>query len=217
MKILKKHLTFNVKLLTFTAHKNTNTMNKRMTSYEYKQKKIAKLEMDLKILSVQYEKEFLKRNELEKQLKELEFKYVSLEGENNRLYQQACETEKELKEAYKTIDKLEGNYKEDPKPGPVIKPCETCKEFKDGYCWLTIPCINYQMFKPKPEPVYIPFTFADADKLVGKAVRDKLSNDIDLITGADNDCVIAGSMLGYARFMDSKTFLDGSICGKLAE
>ena len=66
-------------------------------------------------------------------------------------------------------------------------------------------------YRVKPEPEYIPFTFEDAEFLMGKVVKHKHKHmmlNISTVTDTHVD--------GYSfvRFLDDFTFLDGSPCGK---
>lgn len=62
----------------------------------------------------------------------------------------------------------------------------------------------------------IPFTFEDADFLIGKAVKHKINNEVALIVGiTKNFCVFGGiGNLLFSELLEHCTFLDGSPCGK---
>lgn len=90
-----------------------------------------------------------------------------------------------------------------------------------GTCdWLVIP-LNIQplwnwgdySYRVKKQPEYIPFTFEDAEFLIGKAVKSKATKSVYMIIHCDK----VGTSLcgGYQRLLDDYTFLDGSPCGKL--
>lgn len=74
---------------------------------------------------------------------------------------------------------------------------------------------NYRI---KPEPVYIPFTFDDAEMLIGKAVKEKMHGVFGIVTWVLHDQVEIGTdPVAFSALLEWYTFLDGSPCGKLAE
>ena len=86
------------------------------------------------------------------------------------------------------------------------------KEWKD--------CVNpsylddYE-YRAKPEPEYVPFDFSDAEKLIGKIVRNKHIQEIKMIVGlTDTGIVLSRQWYHFQSVLDDYTFLDGSPCGK---
>lgn len=67
-------------------------------------------------------------------------------------------------------------------------------------------------YRVKPEPEYIPFTFEDAEFLIGKAVKHKKEDYLIVIAWCTNE---ATSLANYKKLLDDYIFLDGSPCGKL--
>lgn len=107
----------------------------------------------------------------DKRIKELERKIVSLDGENNRLYQQACKAEEELLKYTAEPDKKHG--------------CETCKHQNiDGDDLPCAECYHADQFKnplnqwqPKKQPPDPYQVFRDAIK-AGKQIQFKNRYDI---------------------------------------
>ena len=64
-------------------------------------------------------------------------------------------------------------------------------------------------YRVKPE--YIPFTFEDAEFLIGKVVKHKKENYLAVITLCLNEITNMGD---FKELLDDFTFLDGSPCGK---
>ena len=85
-----------------------------------------------------------------------------------------------------------------------------CSEWKKA----TTPAWNWYTtdYRVKPKPEYIPFTFEDAEFLIGKVVKHKTANHLAVITSCFNESTNMG---GYKKLLDYFTFLDGSPCGKL--
>lgn len=67
-------------------------------------------------------------------------------------------------------------------------------------------------YRVKKAPEYVPFTFEDADFLIGKSVRHKTNNWVELITYCDKADT---SICTYKDLLRDYTFIDGSPCGKL--
>lgn len=67
-------------------------------------------------------------------------------------------------------------------------------------------------YRVKTEPEYIPFTFEDAEFLIGKALKHKKENYLAVITRCFNKNTDIGD---YEELLDEYTFIDGSPCGKL--
>lgn len=123
---------------------------------------------------------------LKENIAKLREQIASLEAENNRLYQQACKAEEELLKYKAEPSKVHGSYER------II----ICDE-------------------PKPKPVYVPFTFADAEQLIGKAVKEKTHGVFGIVTWVLHDCVEIGSdTITFSALFDWYTFLDGTPCGK---
>lgn len=69
-------------------------------------------------------------------------------------------------------------------------------------------------YRIKPEPELIPFDFSDAAFLIGKAVKHKTLNYVELIK------FISDKFVGDSSFNDLLkyyTFLDGAACGKIKQ
>lgn len=76
--------------------------------------------------------------------------------------------------------------------------------------------LNYRV---KQEPKLIPYSFEDAETLIGKAVKIKSNSEIMLITGVAKKFIFLASF-GFYKFKDflnECTWLDGSPCGKLID
>ena len=69
-------------------------------------------------------------------------------------------------------------------------------------------------YRVKPTPEYIPFTFEDAEFLIGKVVKSKDENWVETISWCGD---IATSVSNYETLLSDYTFLDGSPCGKLKQ
>lgn len=92
---------------------------------------------------------------------------------------------------------------------------------------LTSACIGDCLVKGccklriKPEPEYIPFTFEDAEQLIGKVIRPKneLHKLILLISMINFSGVFLEDeiTITYTSLLSDYTFLDGSPCGKLKQ
>lgn len=73
---------------------------------------------------------------------------------------------------------------------------------------------DYRIKKQPKEPEYVPFTFEDADFLIGKTVRCKSQDYVALIISVTKD---GTSVDDFKPLLDDFTFLDGSPCGKLKQ
>ena len=73
---------------------------------------------------------------------------------------------------------------------------------------------NASDYRVKQAPEYVPFTFEDAEQLIGKVVKSKDENWIEMITWCDND---EASSIPYSTLLYGYTFIDGSPCGKLKQ
>lgn len=73
-------------------------------------------------------------------------------------------------------------------------------------------------YRIAPIPEYIPFDYSDAEQLIGKAIKNKDSSFITLITGVSERGVLFYDSLnrGFEYIFKEYTFLDGSPCGKLS-
>lgn len=96
-------------------------------------------------------------------------------------------------------------------------------EIYDKYTAKWTPAINPDFnwkgcdyrIKEEPEKTeYIPFSFEDAEQLVGKVVKSKDENWIELLTFFGEDYT---SNITYEALLKDYTFLDGSPCGKLKQ
>ena len=88
--------------------------------------------------------------------------------------------------------------------------------------------VNYRI---KKEPEYVPFTFEDAEMLIGKNIKSieesddflfdtnwcKFSHVGKIIGVLKNNVSIGGCItdVGYDELLEKYTFLDGTPCGKL--
>ena len=84
--------------------------------------------------------------------------------------------------------------------------------------WRTVsaPSWNWDIhvYRVKETQEYVPFTFDDAEFLIGKVVKHKIDNWVELITFCnENETAICP----YEHLLDNYTFLDGSPCGKLKQ
>ena len=73
---------------------------------------------------------------------------------------------------------------------------------------------NTNDYRVKESPEYIPFTFEDAEFLIGKAVKSRDEKWIEILTWASEN---GTSDITYETLLDEYTFLDGSPCGKLKQ
>ena len=71
------------------------------------------------------------------------------------------------------------------------------------------------IYRVKPKPKLVPFTFEDKELLVDKWVVEKGYTAIDKIIRIANDGVLAGNKaIMYSKLFHSYEFSDGSPCGK---
>lgn len=77
---------------------------------------------------------------------------------------------------------------------------------------------EYYEYRIKPL-IYIPFTFEDAENLIGKAVKTKCKRAIMNIVFLNKEGIsLSNGIEGDYKFLfDNYTFLDGSPCSKLIE
>ena len=73
---------------------------------------------------------------------------------------------------------------------------------------------DYRVKEEPKEPKYIPFTFEDAEFLIGKVVKSKDENWVEMISWCGD---IATSVSNYKTLLSDYIFLDGSPCGKLKQ
>ena len=66
-------------------------------------------------------------------------------------------------------------------------------------------------YRVKPEPILIPFDFSDAEFLIGKAIKHKTLNYVELIKFISDNFV---GDISFDNLLEYYTFLDGSPCGK---
>lgn len=71
-------------------------------------------------------------------------------------------------------------------------------------------------YRIKPEQKLVPFTFEDAESLIGKIIVSKDKTVYDTISRVSMTDGVFGSNLnrGYQNLFKSFNFLDGSPCGK---
>ena len=73
-------------------------------------------------------------------------------------------------------------------------------------------------YRIKPEKKLVPFTFEDADFLLGKTVVLKSTKSKRVIVGVLETGVICGNAhWSFQEFLDEYTFNDGMKCGKYLE
>ena len=72
---------------------------------------------------------------------------------------------------------------------------------------------NYD-YRVKQATEYVPFTFKDAEFLIGKVVKHKKDKWVELITYCSEN---ETSSCMYEDLLSDYTFLDGSPCGKLKQ
>ena len=101
---------------------------------------------------------------------------------------------------------------EDGKEIELVPNCYTDKIWKD----TSNPTWDWHQFdyRVKQAPEYVPFTFEDAEFLIGKTVRCKSQDYVALIISVTKD---GTSVDDFKPLLDDFTFLDGSPCGKLKQ
>lgn len=73
---------------------------------------------------------------------------------------------------------------------------------------------DYRVKEEPKVPEYIPFTFEDAEFLIGKVVKCKTQDYTAMIIS----CTESGTNVDdWKPLLDDFTFLDGSPCGKLKQ
>ena len=103
-------------------------------------------------------------------------------------------------------------------------------QYKNGFTWSDISSEAYwqfeeedepSMWRVKPESQLVPFTFEDAELLIGKAIKAK-NNDV--MIGLVISVLINGiyihpntQLTHFDYLLKNFTFLDGTPCGKLVE
>ena len=73
---------------------------------------------------------------------------------------------------------------------------------------------RYRVKEQPKEPEYVPFTFEDAEHLIGKPVKHKKDSWVEVITYCNEN---ETSSCMYEDLLRDYTFLDGSPCGKLKQ
>ena len=76
--------------------------------------------------------------------------------------------------------------------------------------------LNLYEFRIKPERKLVPFTFEDAEFLIGNVIVSKDKTLYDTISRVSMSEEASGSKVnrGYQNLFESFNFLDGSPCGK---
>ena len=70
-------------------------------------------------------------------------------------------------------------------------------------------------YRVKEEPELVPFSYEDAELLIGKVLKHKHSADYVVVTRVSKPLVsLNGFNSYYEELLDDFTFLDGSPCGK---
>lgn len=80
---------------------------------------------------------------------------------------------------------------------------------KPGWNWDSY---DYRVKEEPKQPEYIPFSFEDAEFLIGKTIIHNSGQEIRIITNC-NYITVEG--ICYTVLLKEYTFLDGSPCGKL--
>ena len=78
------------------------------------------------------------------------------------------------------------------------------------------PCFDYESeYRVEPEPLLIPFTFKNADKLIGQAIKSKVNiSEVMLIIAVCEDGILIGDKgILFSNLLNHYTFLDGSPLG----
>ena len=91
------------------------------------------------------------------------------------------------------------------------------RHFNDSkYYDCTKPGWNWDSYdyRIKPATEYVPFTFEDAEFLIGKPVKHKKDSWVEVITYCNEN---ETSSCMYEDLLRDYTFLDGSPCGKLKQ
>ena len=77
---------------------------------------------------------------------------------------------------------------------------------------------NAENFRIVPEPQLVPFTFEDAELLIGKPVKDKDSVALIVSVKPDTAHISNGSGAhSFTSLLRCFTFMDGTPCGKYVE
>lgn len=82
------------------------------------------------------------------------------------------------------------------------------------------PSLNFDEYnyRVKPEPKYVPFSFEDANDLMGKVIKKMDGTHVQKIVQLNRDYVFAGvGIMDYEWLLKYYTFLDGTPCGKKAQ
>lgn len=117
------------------------------------------------------------------------------------------EKAKELSELFKAYS--EGKIIEYKSPGAE------CWDVDNNFGG-SILAIQYRI---KPEPKLVPFTFEDAEFLIGKPIRSKQKNVVLLIQVVYQKSIMMHGFdtISYYSLLQNWEFLDGSPCGKYVE
>lgn len=96
------------------------------------------------------------------------------------------------------------------------KKIEICGKTEKVWHNAILPDWNWAVcdYRIKQEPEYVPFTFEDAEFLIGKPVKHKKDSWVEIITYCNKN---ETSSCMYEDLLRDYTFLDGSPCGKLKE
>jgi hypothetical protein len=78
-------------------------------------------------------------------------------------------------------------------------------------------CNSITKYRIKPELEYVPFTFADAEQLIGKVIKDKNNEDARLVVAVSPFSIFAVRAITFEHLLRAYTFLDGTPCGKLKQ
>lgn len=73
-------------------------------------------------------------------------------------------------------------------------------------------------YRVKPKEEIIPMDFSDAERLIGKVIKNKDSNSASIIVSTLRDAVYVGNFAtSYEALFEYYEFLDGSPIGKLSK
>lgn len=75
-------------------------------------------------------------------------------------------------------------------------------------------------YRVKPEISYIPFTFDDAEFLIGRTVKHKTASEVFMLVEIrmhDVQGISYSQGISYAGLLENYVFVDGSPCGKLKQ
>ena len=90
----------------------------------------------------------------------------------------------------------------------------------DGDGWNTTDTPDFKNdveYRVKQKTEYVPFDFSDAEKLIGKAVKNNDGSLFLITTFTIVGFEIGNTAISFNDLFDNFIFLDGSPCGKIKE